>query len=324
MSRLLITGATTPMGRILVRMLLDMPEVELVMATGVEAPALVPFEPTDRLHYHQIDLTRPRRLWRLLFGPARTHRINAVIHAAKHRDPTKTGARVRALNVDATRHLLSVAENHPTIERFVFRSDAAVYRVGAATPDVMDESHALNFDPQAPQWLRDRVEADLNVCARMGLTNLSIAVLRCAECLAHNEGSQLHDYLQAHVCFHPLGFDPMLNLISLRDLAHALILAAHNDANGVFNIPGGETLPLSEVIHLWQRRRVGVPAPLMRPLYWMRRQIVGTEFDYHLNQWRFHFNGILEGGRAADILGYTPQYPLRWPASRTQATSAFD
>ena len=32
-----------------------------------------------------------------------------------------------------------------------------------------------------------------------------------------------------------------------------------------------------------------------------------------MNRRRFHFTGILDGRRAADILGYIPAHPVDWP-----------
>ena len=46
-----------------------------------------------------------------------------------------------------------------------------------------DEDAALELDPGAPPWLRDRVEADVTVCAHLA-GPLQIAVLRFAELLA--------------------------------------------------------------------------------------------------------------------------------------------
>jgi hypothetical protein len=180
----------------------------------------------------------------------------------------------------------------------------------------MDEGHAFNMSPDAPQWIRDRVEADMTVCARMGLSTLQMTVLRCAECLAPDIGSQLHDYLQSRVCFHPTGYNPMINLISLSDLGRALYLAAVTPAQGVFNIPGADTLPLIKVVEKWGGRSVSVPGPLMRPLYRIRQLALGTDFDYALNRWRFHFNGVLDGRRASRELNYQPRVGLAWPRRR--------
>jgi UDP-glucose 4-epimerase len=146
----------------------------------------------------------------------------------------------------------------------------------------------------------------------MGLSRLSVAVLRCAECLAEGTGSQLWDYLRSKVCFRPMGYDPILNLLSVEDLAHALFLALCSEAQGIFTIPGKDTLPLSRIAERGGRLSIPVPGPLMRPLYRARRAAIGGEFRYGINRARLHFSGVLDGRRADRELGYRPEHPIRW------------
>lgn len=318
----LITGATTPLGRALVGALLGSREVGHVLAVGAElwGPGL----PSDgsRFSYERVDLTRERALHDLLYGPARAHAIDCVVHGVLHRPVADHGARVHAINVETTRMLVRACARHPTIRRFVLRSGAEVYAIRPEEPNLIDEHHALVFDPGAPQWLRDRVEADLTVCAQLGGEALSIAVLRCAEILAGGLGSQLWDYLGSRVCLRPLGYDPMLNVLSVEDAVAAIRGALGSRARGVFNIPGMDTLPLSQLIARWGRLDVPVPGPLLSPLYWLREKTVGFEFRYDLNLARFHLGGVLDGTRARTLLGYQPRHPIHFPVPATVAAAA--
>ena len=177
---------------------------------------------------------------------------------------------------------------------------------------MLDEDDPLDFDPGSPQWVRDRVEADLTVCAHFG-GRLKIAVLRCAELLAPDSGSQLWDYLSSRVCLRPLGFDPMLDVLSLDDAAAAFVAAAQHAQSGVFNIPGADRLPLSRAIAESLRLDIAVPGPLMSPLYRLRRMVADFDFRYDLNVRRFHLGGVLDGRRAHEAFGYVPRVPAQWP-----------
>jgi UDP-glucose 4-epimerase len=308
--RVLVTGATTPLGAAIIEHLVHARDVELVLAIGREPSASLPEE---RVMYRCADLTRPRVMRDLLQGVARAHGITAVVHAMHHREANGMDRRVHAQNVDATRELVVACAEHPTIRRFVYRSFAEVYAPQHAAQDLIDEDTPLDFEPTAPAWLRDRVEADAAVCAHLG-GSLEIAVLRCAEILAPGTGSQLWDYLSSHVCLRPLGFDPMLNVLSLDDAAVAFGAALASTAVGAFNIPGYDTLPLSHAIEESARRVcIALPGPLLSPLYRLRRAIAGYGFRYDLNARRFHFGGVLDGRRAHTALGYLPQTPVRWP-----------
>lgn len=314
MSGILVSGATTPIGEGLVRTLVANDSVTSILAVGAEPPERAGALTTlPRVTYRQVDLVRARRVRQLLFGAARDLDIRTVVHLALHRRATDDGSRVHRLNVDATRELLYLCEAHPTIHRFVLRSYGEVYAVRANQPSLISEEHPVDLSPGAPQWIRDRVEADLTVCTRMGVGPLEVLVLRCAECLAGDCGSQMHDYLESRVCLRPMGFDPMLNLLSQRDLIEALRLAAISRRTGIYNIAGADTLPLSEVITRWGRTGLPTPSPLLAPLYRLRSSILGADFRYDLNAWRFHFSGVLDGRRARKELGYEAKNPISWP-----------
>lgn len=315
MSATLVTGASTPLGRALLRRLLDDPSVHHVVGTGPEPTLPPPHLDPARFTWIQTDLTRARSVRRLLYGPVRTHGVQTVIHTAQHRAARDRGQRIHRLNVEATRLMLELAEDHDTVVRFVLRSYGEVYRTHADQPDILPESHPLDMRPSASQWVRDRVEADLTACARMGMSRLRVIVLRLAEVCAPGVGSQLHDYLRSRVCLRPIGFDPMVNLLSLPDAARALHLASTLADSGIYNIPGYDTLPLSEVIRHAGRVAVPLPGPALGPLYRLRALTRRTDFDYHMNALRLHFNGLLCGARAQAI-GYTPRTPIVWTSMR--------
>jgi UDP-glucose 4-epimerase len=303
-----VTGATAPLGRALVDALARAPEVDHVLATGREATAAVP----AGVSYEPLDLAHARAIHDLVWGPARAQRIDTVVHLAHHRAPSGRGGAAHTQNVTATRHLLRACEDHPTIRRWIYRSFAEVYAVGHETAGLIDEEAPLELAPGAPAWLRDRVEADLTVCARLA-GPLQIAVLRFAELLAPDAGSQLWDYLSSRICLRPLGFDPMINVLSLDDAVAALRAALRAAAIGVFNIPGADTLPLSSAIGESVRADLPVPGPVLAPLYALRRRLAGFEFRYDLNVHRFHFGGVPDGTRARSQLGYAPRTRVAWP-----------
>jgi len=311
MSRVLVTGGTTTVGRALVKQLLADPSVERVLVVGREAqrPSL---ELDARLSHLQFDLSRERSIRSLVFGPVRDEGITAIVHMATHRAVVE-GERAHALQVQGTRRILHFAERVPSVTRFVYRSYGSVYARDARLPARIDEDHPLRIGPRTPQAILDRVEADLAVCTRMGMSRIAIAVLRCAECLALGAGSQLFDYLQSKVCLRPMGFDPMINVISAEDLGRALALAARSDAEGVFTIPGLDTLPLSRIIARFGRMDVPLPGPTLRPLYQLRRALTAADFHPDVSRGRLHFGGVLDGERAAEVLGYEPAEPVRWP-----------
>lgn len=311
----MVTGATTPVGERLVQALVEDDTVGRVLAVGLEPEdRAITFEDPDKLTYRSVDLGRSRRAHELLFGVARELEVEVVIHTAMHRSPLDRGRRVRQQNVEALRTLLDLSERHPTIRRLVFKSSADIYQVQYDLPVLITEDHPINLATGAPQYIRDRVEADLSACTRMGLSTLEIVVLRMAEILAPGTGSQLYDYLEAPVCLRPAGYDPMLNVLSMADGVRALELAARAfGVQGVFNIAGADTLPLSRAIQRWGRVGLPMPGGALPVFYRLRRRLRGTAFSYGMNRRRFHYAAVLDDTRARRVLGYQPTERIAWP-----------
>jgi UDP-glucose 4-epimerase len=314
MRSVLVTGAGSPLGQQLIASLLADTRVRHVLAVDSRAidPNL-PFAHSGRLTWQSIDLRRARKVRELLFGPARDLDVEVVVHLSEHISPYGTGRSVYAQNVEALRSILELSDRHPSIRRLVVKSHAVVYKVSLDLPVQVTEDHPLNLDPRAPQYVRDRVEADLTACARMGLIDCEIVVLRCAEALAPGIGSQLYDWLDAPVALRTAGFDPMVNVASPEDLVAAVELATHGSGEGVFNVPGYDTLPLSEAARKWGTRAIGLPEPLITPLYRLRHRITGSEFAYGIHRDQMHLGLVLDGTRAGAILGYRAQHPVAWP-----------
>jgi nucleoside-diphosphate-sugar epimerase len=102
----------------------------------------------------------------------------------------------------------------------------------------------------------------------------------------------------------------MVNLLSLSDAARAIALAASSNATGVFNIPGCDTLPLSELIHRSGRFGLALPGPLLAPLYGLRAVVTPRHFRYGSDRKRFHYGTVLDGRKASRALGYVPESRL--------------
>ena len=319
-TRVLVTGAGAPIGEQLVRRLLDDSRVGHILAVTGNPVDTFPIASSERLTVVSVNLSRSRAVHRLLYVSAKALEIEVVIHTAMHHAATEEGAAVHAYNVESVRNLMSLCERHPSIERFVLRSAAAVYQIQRDLPVLIGEDHPLNMAGHAPQWVRDRIEADLSACVRMGMGTLAITVLRMAEVLAPGTGSQFFDYLESRVCFQPAGFDPMINLMTIDDAVFAMCAAIWSREQGVFNIPGADTLPVSTAISRWGRLALPAIGSVLSPLYRLRRRLTGHDFRYGMNRRLFLYSGVLDGNRARASLGYVPSHPIDWPVADTVAS----
>ena len=311
-SAILVTNAGSPPG---VELRYALAAHGAVLACGPEPEtAMEPLFRGIAVRWVRADLSHSRARRGLLFGAALDARIQAVVHA-----PPRDTRRPHDA-ADTVRELLHLCERHPTIQRFVYRSTGEVYRVGPGDPALIDEEHPVESDPSAPGWLRDLVEADQAACARIGTSPLRVTVLRSAELFAPGADGQLQRWLRSDPCVRPLGYDPIVNLITREDLVRAIALAVRAHESGVFNIAGADLLPLSELASRSGRRCLPLPGWLVPASYGLRA-LAGPGFDYRTSERRFHFGGVLCGRSALATLGYQPRAGLWGTADRLPPAS---
>jgi UDP-glucose 4-epimerase len=304
MKGILVTFVSAPPGLELCRALAPhMP----VLACGPEPEAAVAPLLGAGVRYLATDLAHSRNRCALLFGPALDAGVEAVVHA-----PCCDAHRPH-LAADVLRELLHLCERHPTIRRFLYRSTTEVYRIGAGDPALIDEEHPVEASALAPLSLHDLVEADQSACAHIGTSRLRVAVLRSAELFAPGADGPLRRWLRSQPCLRPLGFDPVVNLISGEDLVRAISLALREQVSGVFNVAGADLLPLSALAAKAERRCVAAPDPIASAWYRVR-SLTGPAFDYRTNGPRLHFGGVPCGLSALAAFGYQPRTPIRWSA----------
>lgn len=306
MRNILVTGGTTKVGELLIQLILKDPESKVILA----------LEPGDdcsiqhrNLRKISLDLTKERQV-KKVFTSQDAQDLTHIVHLAMHRGESK-GFKHHRLNVDSTRSLIILAEEYQ-VSHFIFRSWAEIYESHSFLPTIVTESHPIDLSSQGSQWLKDRVEADQILCAKMGLSKVKIKILRSSDCLASGCGSQIYSFLDSRLCFTPFGYDPMLNVVSPEDLAHSLFLALDYPNNGVFDIPGLDNIPLSEICYKAGKGYLAIPEPILGALSSVQRLWGDKNFDYKNHRKRFKYGAILSGERARKELGYQPKHGSDW------------
>lgn len=307
----LVTGPATAMGRALLRYLYYDPNIRYILAIGIE-PRPYYFEQFDerRFHYARTDITREREMKNLFYSNMfKDLNIDAVVHLAIRNRPDETNPEVaHKLNLQGTRNVLDFSLESPTIRKFIFRSSHAVYRADPANPVFLDESADLNFDVRANRWIKDRVDAELLCRTKMDNPRLKIVILRFSNLVGRGVHQYMNSYINSRLPLHPMGFNPMVNLLHPRDAVRAIQLALEKDVSGVFNIPGKQTGPLKEICRINGSKSIPLPpGKLLRAAYWLQRALKVTDFYYEADPDRLVFPILLDGTRAREILGYEPQ-----------------
>jgi len=310
----LITGVTSTLGRQVANQLYFDKRVGVIMGTAIaDKPYYFEdFEP-DRFIYKKTDILKSRQLHNLLLSEEfKLSRIDTVVHLAFYNRLEEYGEESHKLNVDGTKNLLDAAVENPLIKKFIFKSSHIVYRIKGDNPVLLDEDADLNFSKNVDPWVRDRVDADMICQSRMDSKKINIVILRPTNIVGRNIHGTLNSYFDSPICLKPMGYDPMINLIHVRDVVSAIQLAVHKNIRGVYNLSGKETAPLSEFIRLNNARKLSLPGPLIPPVNSIFRRLGLTRHYYKVEADLMHYSALLDDSKARRELGWEPQHHIRF------------
>lgn len=306
----LITGVTGTLGRQLAQHLYFDKSIGTIIgiAKGERPYYFDEYDP-KKFVYSQVDLTKHRELNNLFFSDMfKDAQIDTVIHLAFQNRPSMHGEKSHQLNVLGTKNMLDKAIETPGITKFIFKSSGIVYRVLAHGDVVLDEESDLNFEESANRWVKDRVDADMLCRSRMDNRKVDVVVMRYSNIVGRNVHSQVNEYLSSPVCIHPAGFDPMVNLIDVKDVIGSIRIAIDKKVSGVFNIVGRDSAPLSVFVRQAGHKSISLPTPLIGPVNVIQRKLGITRYNFEVDQARMHFAALMDGKKAEQQLGYIPRH----------------
>src|SRR5580658_9480494 len=212
--------------------------------------------PKDITHA-QVDIRRKK-----LKDVFRAGEIEAVVHLGVMHDPRASAAEHHSWNVAGFTKLLEYVSQF-RIPKLVVLSSANVYGPQPSNPQFMTEEAPL-LGGQNFSDIRDLVEVDMLAQSFFWkLPETETVILRPVHILGtvHNAPS---NFLRLDPVVTILGFDPMMQVVHESDVVRAIELALVPGIRGIFNLAGADPCPLSRVIKILGRQRVGVPYSLAR------------------------------------------------------------
>lgn len=346
----LVTHADQPIGRCLVGRLCHDERIDSILAVG-EGPPPRAFDrylsaAGDRLRYTRTTLTRQRSAIELFRASAQSDRpVEAVIYVPRHVEATPRGAsrsrhRSRTLSsvsprTTEARIVLQRSLACSSIRQLVALGSAFVYRLDSGNSTRVTEESELDLAPDLPAEDRAWVDSDMLFHGELGDERLSVALLRIPTVVGGDGAVHLNPALSALASpsraglsghpprVRPLGFDPMCALVAEEDVATAVQLALHRRAQGIFNVAGRDTMPLSRLERCLARRDYaedgspGIAGQLWRQMAGTVRLLglpgraggrpdgsKGHAASYH----RYGFT--LDTRRAESVLGFRPAYRI--------------
>lgn len=298
--RVLITGIAGRLGRLLLRRL---HREEGWLLSGVDRRPF-PDRPCDVEHV-QADL-RSKRVADLVRG--RAGELYALVHLGLWHDPRVGSEERHDWNVSGTARLLSACAG-AGVRKVVVLSSANVYGPRPDNPQFLTEDAPL-LGASRDSLTRDLVEVDMLASSffwKHG--DIETVILRPVHILGRVRNAP-SNYLRLARVPTLLGYDPMIQVVHEEDVVEALALSLRPGVRGIFNIPGPGQLPLSAILRELGRKAAPVPHPLAA-------RLLGLLFAGKLSSFpaqeldHIRFTCMVDGRRAAEVLGYRPQHDLR-------------
>ena len=252
--RVVITGITSPIGRILaMRLIADGHEV-----IGIDRRPW-PGAP-EGVTMHAVDVRK-----RQAEDVFRRSRPEAVVHMATVTHLAISTEERYRINLGGTRAVFDACAAHG-VEVCVFVGRHTYYGAAADSPLYHTEDEPPMAVSTFPE-LADLVAADLYATTALWrLPGLSTAVLRIAYTLGPTGQGTLAAFLRGARVPSVLGFDPLFQFMHEQDVAAAIHRALDKRLRGVFNVAGPQPVPLSVLTRAVGRTLVPLPELVFRAL----------------------------------------------------------
>lgn len=239
----------------------------------------------------------------------RRHQVKAIIHMGIMHDPRMSAADHHSFNVLGTTRVLECAAKYG-VKKLVVLSSADVYGPAPENSNFLTEDSPLMAASRFPS-VRDLIEVDMLAQGFFWRhPQIETVVMRPVHIVGPSIKNAPSNYLRIARPWKLAGFDPLVQLIHMEDVAAALAQALVPGRKGVYNVIGPGEVPLSKIFEELGRKPLSVPHPLARPL-------LSTLFRYRLASFppeeldHIQFLGMVDGSRWAHETGWTSAHTMR-------------
>ncbi|MHB8874760.1 MAG: SDR family oxidoreductase [Myxococcaceae bacterium] len=235
--------------------------------------------------------------------------VKAVIHMGIMHDPRMSTEEHHSFNVIGTTRLLDYCAKYG-VKKLVMLSSANVYGPSPDNSNFLSEDAPLMAASRF-SGVRDLIEVDMLAHGFFWRhPSVETAILRPVHIVGPTIKNAPSNYLRLKFPWVLAGFDPMVQLIHVEDVALALIEALRPEAKGVYNVVGPGEVPLSAIFRELSRTVIPVPHPLARPalkaLFKYRMSSFPVEELDHVQ-----FLCAVDGSRWAKETGWKPRFGMR-------------
>lgn len=194
----------------------------------------------------------------------RKNRVKAVIHMGIMHDPRMSEEEHHSFNVVGTTRILEYCAKYG-VKKVVVLSSANAYGPSPDNSNFLTEDAPL-MGASRFSGVRDLIEVDMLAHGFFWRhPDIATVILRPVHIVGPNIKNAPSNYLRLKRPWVLAGFDPMVQLIHVTDVARAMVEALAPALKGVFNVVGPGEVPLSMVLKELGHAPIPVPHVLARP-----------------------------------------------------------
>lgn len=298
--RLLVTGAGSHVGSLLLARLERDPEIEYLAGLDTRPPKVE----LERAEFIELDIRDPE----LSRAIPRTG-VDTIIHEqiVRQPGPGMSSRAMHDINVIGTLQLLAACERVPSLTRIVVRGSAGIYGAEPHAPQFFGEEMARLF-PLRTRFQRDVAEIEnyFETYARRH-DRVSCTMLRYQPAIGPGLRTQIARYLSQPVCPTFMGFDPRIQLVHIDDALEAILAVLRTNVTGPVNVAAPGTIGLSRMIRLAGKRALPIAAPLFGAVTGTGQRLgLGAQSEDF--QRLLHYGRGVDTRRLSDEIGYSPRH----------------
>jgi UDP-glucose 4-epimerase len=249
MRNVLVTGATSPLGRRVAQRIQERPEVERVVGLGSGQHAK---------RQGGVELVAIRPDHRELVAILRELTIDTVVHCTLAPDRSGASSHSEGGNViDTMRLATAVGHDDVPVRSWVVASSTEVYPVASSAPLMHREDEAIVADQSSLAATILEAETYARSVAELR-PHLCVALLRLQQVVGPELESPMASLLAQPILPTVLGYDPLLQLLHIEDAASAVVFAAELELAGVYNVASEGALRWSAMVKATERRTLPV------------------------------------------------------------------
>lgn len=278
MKRVLVTGSSGYLGRVLVRALEEHPLVARVVGVDQQPPPPVPggglIAAGAKYRFCRADIRDEFLLRSILEDEG----IDTVFHLAFQMGEPKDEVHARAINVGGSLTVLEAANKSSTAKRLILSGSASAYGARRGNPEFLSEDDPLRADTLRYGIHKRLVEQELEKAMPAVRRSLQVCVLRICTIVG---GSERGDGPVKTFCELPVAVSVLLQRGGLQFISEAELMRVFLRAleapelRGPYNVAPDDYTTIAEICRALGKPRLPIPYFLLWAAFFLARRLGG-------------------------------------------------